>query len=65
VAIVSTAAPTSEIDIRLRLPSPSETAAAQTMAIARKPVENDSDSELSAGLTANSCAKIGSSGCTQ
>ncbi len=65
VAIVNTAAPISEIDMRLRRPSPSDTAAAQTMAIARKPVESDRASELSAGLTENSCAKIGNSGCTQ
>jgi hypothetical protein len=35
------------------------------MAIARKPVESDKASELSAGLTANSREKIGRSGCTQ
>ncbi len=63
--MVSNAAPTSDIDIRLRRPRPSETAAAQTMATARKPVESERDSELSAGLTANSCEKIGSSGWTQ
>ena len=63
--MVQRAAPISETNIRLRRPKPSETAAAQKMAKARNPVDNDNDRELAAGLTPKSLAKTGISGWTQ
>ena len=50
-ASVQMAAPNSEMNIRLRRPRLSETAAAPKIAKARKPVESESDSELAAGVT--------------
>ncbi len=64
-AIVQSEAPSSDTNIKLRRPNRSETAAAQKIATARKPVESESDRELAAGLTPKSCEKIGISGCTQ
>jgi hypothetical protein len=59
------AAPSSETNIRLRRPTLSDSAAAQKIATARNPVDNDSDRELAAGVTLKWVAKIGISGCTQ
>ena len=64
-AMVQIEAPSRDTNIRLRRPNRSDTAAAQKMASARKPVDSDRDSELAAGLTPKSRAKIGMSGWTQ
>jgi hypothetical protein len=65
LAIVQSAEPRSEANISVLRPKRSDTAAAQKIAKARKPVETESDKELAAGVMLKSCAKSGISGWTQ